>query len=167
MSVVKRLSGTAAAVLAVVLTAFAFAGSSGAAPYGGGATVSVSSGTVAPGGTVTVSASGFHRNQTVTLRLDTGVVLGTVNSGNGSWSTTVTIPAGTSLGSHTITATDAAGDTASVTVAVTAGAPSSTGGGGGVSVTGVAVIGIGALGALLIAGGAVLLYAGRRRRVTA
>lgn len=169
MSVLNKLSSALVGVLALVAAAAMFAGPAGAAPYGGGATISVSSSVVAPGGTITVSGSGFEANQTVRITLyPEAVVLGTTTSeSSGAWSATVTIPSDTALGRHTITAMDTAGDSASVTITVTAAAGPSGGGGGGVSTTGVAVMSIGALGVLLVAGGAVMLMAGRRRKVAA
>jgi hypothetical protein len=165
MPVSKRLVAVLVAVAGLIIAAIAFSSSAEAAPYGGGATISASSSTVAPGGTVTISGSGFAPGQTVTLTLHTLPYTfpesPTVQS-DGTWSATVTIPSDTPTGTHTITATDPAGDSASFTITVTAAAPS---GGGGISTTGVAVIGIASIGAVLLIGGMVMLLAGRRRNV--
>jgi 5'-nucleotidase len=71
----------------------------------------LSSGDVAPGGSVTVTDQGWQPDSTVDLSLhSTPVALGTATTGDdGSFSKTVTIPADTTLGVHTIeiTGTDA------------------------------------------------------------
>jgi hypothetical protein len=71
----------------------------------------VSTGDVAPGGSVTVTDGGWQPNSTVDLTLhSTPVALGTATTGDdGSFSKTVTIPADTPVGTHTIeiTGTDA------------------------------------------------------------
>jgi hypothetical protein len=91
------------------------------------AALSLSSTTVtALPSTLTGSISGFAPGQTVTFRLDnptTGTVLtGSITPSpvpaSGSASVSVTIPAGTTNGAHTVYAVGSAGDTASTAVTV-------------------------------------------------
>ncbi|MGW4803303.1 hypothetical protein [Kitasatospora sp. NPDC004272] len=100
---------------------------------------------LAPGGSITITGGGYQPGGTVELTLhSTPVVLGQVTAdGSGSFTTTVTLPAGTAAGTHTIQATgpDARGGTRvdSLTVEVAAadngggnsGGGSSDGKGGG------------------------------------
>jgi hypothetical protein len=82
----------------------------------------VSNGDVSPGGSVTVTDGGWQPDSTVDLTLhSTPVSLGTATTGNdGSFSKTVTIPADTSVGEHTIeiTGTDANQQPATHTVEI-------------------------------------------------
>jgi hypothetical protein len=165
-----KLTMAVVAMVALVAAAFTFAGPAGAAPYGGGASIALSASTVAEGGHVTISGTGFEATRTVTLTLHTVTVsLGTAQTdASGAFSTTVTLPSGVT-GSHTITAADAAGNSASATITITAPGRGTSGGGsggsgGGVSATGVAVIGLSAVGFALLVGGALMLLAGRRRK---
>jgi hypothetical protein len=122
--------------------------------------VSVSTTTPAPGGSLTVSGTSCTPGADITISLDGTTVLKTTTAdGTGAYSVGVTIPAGTSTGSHTINV-EGAGCSGVEAITVTAS------GGGGLAGTGVAVIGIGALGVVLLVGGGLMLLAGRRRRVT-
>jgi hypothetical protein len=94
---------------------------SAAPPYGpNGAQIATSSSAVFPGGSVRVSGVNFKPRESVTLTLHSPpVVLGTTSTGRfGSFSTQVTIPAGTQPGAHTIVATGAQGDSASTGIVV-------------------------------------------------
>ncbi|MBW3557406.1 MAG: hypothetical protein KY454_10785 [Actinobacteria bacterium] len=59
---------------------------------------------VRPGEPITVTGGGFASNSNVTIRFDTAVLGTTVTRDNGTFTTTVTIPANASPGSHTLTA---------------------------------------------------------------
>lgn len=75
--------------------------------YQESATISLSATTVAPGDTVTVSGSGFPDSAPVEVTLEsTPVKLTDVTAdSSGAFSTTVTIPANTSVGAHKVVAT--------------------------------------------------------------
>lgn len=157
------------AVLGLMLSTLGFgAASASAYPAGTGATLSLNVTTMTQGGSIT--AFGAHFNGTVTLTGHPGAVpLGTATAdASGSFTTTFTVAAASfSVGAHSVTATDAAGDSATANFTVTAaGTTPGGGGGGGLATTGVAVIGIGALGVLLLIGGGMMLLAGRRRKAT-
>lgn len=107
-------------------------------------TLSPTSGTA--GTSVTVSGSNFSPNSAITIRLGT-TTLSTAPStvtttSTGTFSVTVQIPIATTAGTHTITATDAAGRVGSTTFTVAAGqtsitlSPSSGTVGSAVTVTG-------------------------------
>jgi hypothetical protein len=126
----------------------------------------------AAGGTITFSGSGFLPGETITITLDNGTTFpSVVANAAGAFSTTITLSAGLS-GTHTLTATGTtSGRTSSTTIQVAAASanagvtPSTST--GGLAFTGAAVVGIGALGALLLVGGAAMVLAGRRRKVNA
>ncbi|WP_082013768.1 phosphatase PAP2 family protein [Microbacterium hominis] len=92
------------------------------------ALVTLGSGSVTAGGNLTVTGAGFQPGETVTIELhSTPVRLGTaVASATGTISATVTVPAGTPAGAHTIVLSGASsGVTAATPITVTA--ASSTG----------------------------------------
>ena len=142
--------------------------------------VPASSGGLAPGDAVAVSGAGYLPGSTVTVVVySTPTVLGSVttSSADGSFDTTVTLPAGLPAGQHTLVATGVAPDgrTWTLTQAITAlgapGAPATDGPAagrtpaeGGLAYTGAytGVMAAGGLGAL--AAGLLLVLAGRRRR---
>jgi hypothetical protein len=120
--------------------------------------VTVSNPTPTAGGSITVSGQGCTPDATITVTLDGTTPLGTTTaSDTGAYSVRVKIPSDTSPGSHQIVVEGAG---CSGTLGITVQAP------GGLAGTGVAVIGIGALGVVLLVGGGLMLLAGRRRRVT-
>ncbi|HLH73863.1 MAG TPA: YCF48-related protein [Chloroflexota bacterium] len=96
--------------------------------------LNVSPTTVAAGGSVTASGSCFDANDTLTFWLDTlyGTQLATQpasppTDSSGSFNNvSVSIPADTTVGSHTIFAIDSFGDTATASLTVTAPPPSAT-----------------------------------------
>ena len=106
------------------------------------ATVSVDATSVAQGGTVSVSGSGFAPNEKVALELHSDViVLGEATAdAAGSFSTSVTVPGTAPVGDHELVATGAdSGRTASTALSVTAADPGTGGGsgaGGGTGSTG-------------------------------
>ena len=172
MSAMKRLFAATLAVIGLVIAAASLGSTASAYPAGTAPSISVSSSTVAPGGSDTVSGTNFTPNSSVSLSLHSDPVdLGTVTTdGSGNFSAAVTIPSSTATGSHTIEALDTpTGDvaTAAITVSTSGTGTGGGGGGGGLAGTGVAVIGIGALGIVLLVGGGLMLMAGRRRKVIA
>jgi hypothetical protein len=143
--------------------------------YGPGATtISTNISTVGAGGSLIVTGSGFQPGETITLVLhSTPVTLGTTPADSqGSFSTTVTIPADTTPGNHTIIATgNTSGSTASTSIVVvsatTSGGTSTSGSsGGGLAFTGAHIAAMAGVGAIALALGGMLVFAGRRRRIT-
>ncbi|MEP7193833.1 MAG: hypothetical protein ABI903_13315 [Actinomycetota bacterium] len=170
MSAIKRFHAPLIVIFGVMVAMVAFASPSSAAPYTTQPTTSVSNQNPVAGGTVTFSGSGFLAGETITITLDNGTTFpSVVADASGAFSTTLTLSASLS-GTHTLTATGAtSGRTSSTTIQVAAASanagvvPSS----GGLAFTGAAVVGIGALGALLLVGGAAMVLATRRRKVNA
>ncbi len=82
--------------------------------------ITTSSGISAPGGSLTVNGQNFAPGETILLTLFShGVPIGgTSSNGIGSFSTSVTIPSGTTPGEHTIVATGATGDSANTGIDV-------------------------------------------------
>jgi hypothetical protein len=150
------------AAFGIALVALLFGATSAEAYLGTSVSISVGQSSVGQGGSVPVSGSGFQPNSEVTLTLRPGsAVLGTVTADSaGHFSTSVTVPAGTSAGSYQIVATDQIGDSAIAAVTVTA----STTTPGAPFNTGVAVASIGSVGIALLVGGGLLLVFGRKRR---
>ncbi len=113
-----------------------------------------------------MSGSHYQPGETVTVTQG-GKSYTVVANSSGSFTLDITIvcPNGTSPGSITATGSSS-GDVADISL--TAGGTGGGGGSGGgnLSSTGVAVIGIGALGVVLLVGGGLLLLAGRRRNAT-
>jgi hypothetical protein len=130
--------------------------------------------TVGAGGSLIVTGSGFQPGESCNLVLQsTSAGLGTAAVGSaGTFSTTVTIPASTPLGNQTIVCTgNTSGSTATtsivVTSATTTGGTSTSGSsGGGLAFTGAHIAAMAGVGAIALALGGMLVFAGRRRRVT-
>jgi hypothetical protein len=124
--------------------------------------LSASSTTVPPGGSITVSGQGFGANEPVNVDLhSTPVLLATPQTdANGTFTTTVTIPSNTPMGTHTITATgQQSGVVTSLQITVASSSSSLPFTGAG------AVIPLSASGAaMVIAGGLTLIGVRRRRR---
>jgi hypothetical protein len=141
-----------------------------AAPYTNQATCAAGTQHPPAGGRVPLTCNGFGAKDRINLSLHSAPIsLGSaLTDSSGSFSRTVTLPAGVT-GQHDIVATDTStGQTASVSLTIGGAATGGGGGGGGgLSSTGVAVIGIGALGLVLLGGGGMMLYAGRRHTVRA
>lgn len=172
VSVRRRVStllfGLLASLVAVVGLSLTAAS---AAPYGT-TTATVGLSTTAPcaGGTMSASGSGFGAGESVSLVLNSEPQsAGTVQAdADGRFSASVTIPAGLT-GRHVLTATGAS--TGSVTsgsftiVASCDATPVAAQGssGGGLAYTGVPAYALAAGAILLLLGGAVLLFLGRRR----
>lgn len=169
-----RILATAGLGLGLTLGVPVLSSTASAAPvlaaYGPttGPSITVSPTVVAPGGTVTITCTGFDPGETVIIVLHTDpVTLGTATADpSGDVHTTVTIPTNTTPGQHTITVTgETSGLTLSATITVegavtAAAAPSSSLPFTGANVA--ATTGVGA-GAVAIGGGLVLAARKRRR----
>jgi alpha-L-fucosidase len=165
-----RLAVSALLALAVSLGGLVLGGS--AFGYGGepgSPVIAVSASVAPPGGTLTVEGREFTPHGRVDLSLHSTVVeLGRVMAdGQGRFSTHITVPATEAPGQHLVEALDeATGDVATATITVVsapsgvAPPPSSH---GGLAGTGVAVLGLLVVGLVLLASGATVTSAGRRR----
>ena len=160
----RPIAAALSSVVALIIATLTFAATANAAPYTNAATVSVSNQNPSEGGSLGVTCAGFTGGEQIGVTLDAQTDLGSGTAdASGSFNTTVTLPQGVT-GQHTIVCAGALGETASLTITIGA---ATTGGGGGLSNTGVAVVGIGSLGVILLVGGALLLMVGKRRRVSA
>lgn len=173
MSGTKRLIALLTAVLGMTLAAsVAMTGSAQAAPYSHHMTCSVSSSNPPPGGTVTIHCTGAHPNVTLTIFLHPkNTVLGTVTTdSSGSATTTVTLPAG-ETGHHVLLIRQPQGNTVAIPIDIggraTAAFSAHRLGSDPPAATGVAIVGLGSLGLVLLVGGGLMLLAGRRRRSSA
>jgi LPXTG-motif cell wall-anchored protein len=134
-----------------------------------GAPVNVNTPSVAAGGQLTVSGSGWKPNSTVQIILNsTPVGLGTANVNvEGNFSKVVTIPADTAPGAHTIVlvGTNAAGIARQVSraITVTAATGTGTGGTGELPRTGSPAFPMTLVGVTLMAAGLLLVLSQRRR----
>lgn len=176
MSVFKKLGLMLVALLAIAATGLAVSTSANAQPYV--QETFTSPPTAAGGQPITITGSGWVPGETITLTLHSDpMVLGTTTAdASGDWSVTVTIPTSATCGEHTITATGSATNRAAdqpkseshgITITPPCVQPSvSTTPPSSVSVTGVAAMGIGALGVVLLVGGGVMLLLGRRRKAS-
>lgn len=185
MPAIKRMIYSTVAVMTMLVATVLFASTANAAPYTNAPTLSVSTSNPAVGATLTVAGADFVAGTTVDLTLHTQTYdLGTATvDAGGSFTTTVTLPAGVS-GTHTLTATDPAGNTiltASLTIVIGAdnsgggsngagsagnGALAAGGGNGGLAYTGAPVTGIVVVGLLLLLAGFVTLLTSRRRKTS-
>ena len=176
----KCLAAVALAFSALTMTAASLPSPASATPlitacppYGPCVTVTVTV-TVSPGSgpagatiTITVTVHGLTVDTFTLVFHSSGTTLGTVSTGaNGVGTGTFTVPANAAVGTHTITATDAAGNTGStsftVTAVSTAVAPSSS-----LPFTGADIAGITVGAAAAIGTGGLLLLGARRRRRSA
>jgi hypothetical protein len=142
--------------------------------------ITTSSSASCAGGSLTVSGVNFESNESVTVTLSGSTTLGTATADpNGSFTTTVTIPAGTAPGtSYTIVATGASGDTSSTAITIDASCTPSSGvaftpssgtgtdPGSGLAFTGADIAAMSGVGAIALGLGGFLILAGRRRRTT-
>lgn len=177
MSAVRRRIAVIITLFVAMLAMPALTTAAGAYPDGQVAGVTASASAVGQGCAVTLSGTNFFG--TVTF---SGAVNGTTTAdANGNFSVSVDTT-NLSQGQQSVTFSDNVGDTATVSFTVQSktsacsdnnGIGSGSNGGGnnggtgGLSNTGVAVIGIGTVGGILLAGGALMLVAGRRRKVSA
>jgi len=162
----KRLSTPLIVMFAAIIAMVAFAGPASAVPYTTTPATSVSNQTPAAGSSLTFCGTGFLAGETVAITLDNGTTYpSVVANSSGAFCSTIVLGA-TLTGTHTLTATGVTSGATSSQRIVIAGVSADTGT-TGLAFTGAAVIGIGALGGLLLVGGAALVLAGRRRRVHA
>ena len=169
----KRLRAPLIVMFGVIMAVVAFALPANAAePYVNQPTTSVSNQSPTAGSSLTFCGQGFVPGETVKIRLDNSIAYPSVTADtSGSFCTTIVLGATLTAGTHTLTATGVtSGRTSSSTIQVlgvsASGAPTSAGlGNTGLAFTGANAIGIGALGGLLLLGGAGLVVAGRRRKV--
>src|ERR1035437_8606941 len=171
MTTSKRLRGPFIVMFGVVIAVVALAGPANAvAPYTTQPTTSVSNQAPTAGSSVTFCGSGFQAGETVLIALDNGTRYpSVVADASGAFCTVAVL--GVSLsGTHTLIATGAtSGRTSSTTIKVlgVSASAGTTTTSCGLAFTGAEVIGIGALGGLLLVGGAIMVFAGRRRKVNA
>jgi len=157
------MKGKIALIAAVAALGLSF--SAPAFAYGpNAAAVTSNTSSTGPGGSLTVSGSNFTPGGTVTIDIEsTPVFLASVTADpTGAFSTTVTIPADTVPGSHTILATDAAGDSATTALTVTGVVPVAAS--PGLPFTGADIAALSGVGAIALALGGMLILTGRRRR---
>lgn len=164
----RRLGAVMTAFIGTVFGVVVFAAASDAAPYISQPTLSVSTQNPTEGASLGVSGAGYGANEQVNLTLQSATYnLGSaMTDGSGSFSTTVTLPAGVT-GTHTIVGVGATyADVASVGIVISAATGGGGGGGGGgLPNTGAAVMGLGGVGVALLLGGGLMLLAGKRRKV--
>jgi hypothetical protein len=150
------IRATLASVAAVL---FVLAAPAAAQTYGT-PTLSVSDTTPVPGQTITISGTNWPANATdvITFASDPVTIATATNSATGDFSTSGTIPADATAGTHTITATS--GST-SMSVEVTV---SSTGAGTLTRTGTSSSIPLARIGISLVAAGGIAVAAARRRR---
>ena len=152
MTIIRKFLLTAACVSAIVLGG---ASAATAADYGGGTLTGP--GTATPGGTMALAGTGFLPNTPITITVAPGGVTVTGNSTNGSGAFSASVPAPSTAGTYTVTATDGV-NTSSTSVVVSA-----SGGGSALPVTGnSSSLPIAQLGAALLAVGALIVFGVRR-----
>jgi hypothetical protein len=171
MSSAKRLGAAALAIVCMLFAAVAFSQSASAYPTGTEPQIALDHSSGPVGDKVVVTGQDFTPNKTATLTFHSAsIALGTVNvSSSGTFSVTITVPSDP-IGEHVVIGRDVASgqDSNAANYTITAGGTGGTGGGGGgLANTGVAVLGIAALGLVLLVGGGLMLMAGRRRKVVA
>ena len=166
----KRLGAPLILMFALIIAMTALAAPANAAPYTTAPTTSVSNQTPTAGSSLTFCGSDFQAGETIAITLDNGTTYpSVVADSSGSFCTTVVLGASLS-GTHTLTATGTtSGSTASTQIRVlgvssNAGTTTTP---GGLAFTGATVLGIGALGTLLLLGGTAMLLATRRRKASA
>jgi hypothetical protein len=162
----KRFTAPLILVFGVIIAAVAFAGPAQAYPPGTLPTTSVSNQTPAPGSSVTFCGSAFQPGETVSITLGTTAEPSVTADSSGAFCTTIVL--GVSLtGTQTLSAVGVtSGSTSSLQIQI-ATSSAGTATSGGLAFTGAEVIGLGALGGLLLVGGATLVLASRRRKANA
>ena len=189
----KRRNASFIVILGVIFAMVAFAGPANAGPYTHQATISVSTQTPRMGGQFRLCGKNFHARGIVKITLDKRIYLGSLRTNSkGAFCATVRLPRRVS-GGHRLwvqdqyrhsasawirilrpgvrvagvsvtagTTSSAATSSAATTSAATTSAESTSS--GELAFTGAAGIGIGALGGLLLVGGGLMLFAGKRRK---
>lgn len=167
MSVAKRLGAAMLAVICLMFVAVSFSQTASAYPEGTNPAITLDHNQGPRGDSVKVTGTGFTPGTADLTFNSASVSLGSVTVDSaGNFVKTITVPGTVALGAHTVEASEAAhGEDATAPFTVIAGGTGGTG--GGLANTGVAVVGIAALGLVLLVGGGLMLMAGRRRKVAA
>ena len=166
----KRLRAPLIVMFGVIIAVVAFAiPATAAGSYKHHPTTSVSNQSPAAGSSLTFCGQDFLPGETVTITLDHSVSYPSVTTDtSGAFCTTIVLGATLTAGTHTLTATGAtSGRTSGTTIQVLGASASAAPTTSGLAFTGANAIGIGALGGLLLLGGAAMVLAGRRRKVKA
>ena len=165
----KRLRAPLIVMFGVIIAVVAFAMPATADPYVLHSTTSVSNQSPAAGSSLTFCGQDFLPGETVTITLDHSISYPSVTTDtSGAFCTTIVLGATLTAGTHTLTATGAtSGRTSGTTIQVLGASASAAPTTSGLAFTGANAIGIGALGGLLLLGGAAMVLAGRRRKVKA
>jgi hypothetical protein len=136
-----------------------------------GQSITVTPATVAQGGTINVSSSGWAPSSTVTITIDGTTTLGTlVADANGNVAGTFTVPSSVEAGAHQVQASGTGNDgqplVLSTAISVTAAPPTDTGNAGNLPRTGASVAGkVAAACALVLVGLGLVMVARRRPRL--
>ena len=164
----KRLRAPLIVMFGVIIAVVAFAIPATAA-YGPNPRTSVSTQSPTAGSTLTFCGQDFLPGETVTITLDHSISYPSVTTDtSGAFCTTIVLGATLTAGTHTLTATGAtSGRTSGTTIQVLGVSASAAPNTSGLAFTGANAIGIGALGGLLLLGGAAMVLASRRRKVNA
>lgn len=178
MSIRHRLITTFAAIAFALGLVMASASTAGAAPSpyppptSAGPSISIAfDSPLVTGSPITITITGFQPFESITLVIFSDPInLGTFTAdGEGTLTTTVTVPAGLEPGAHTIVATGSEGSVAQYGITLAGGlaftgpGEGSGGGGSGLAFTGIAIGGSLILAIGLLTAGAVTLMAGRRK----
>jgi len=170
MSTSKRLRAPLIVMFGVIMAVVAFAiPATAVEPYILQPTTSVSNQSPTAGSSLTFCGQDFLPGETVTITLDHSISYPSVTTDtSGAFCTTIVLGATLTAGTHTLTATGAtSGRTSGTTIQVLGASASAAPTTSGLAFTGANAIGIGALGGLLLLGGAAMVLAGRRRKVKA
>ncbi|MDQ6796466.1 MAG: hypothetical protein M3011_00335 [Actinomycetota bacterium] len=144
------------------------------APANGAPTAQADPDTVQPGDSTRITGAGFGAGESLNLTLcSTPVSLGKVTAGpSGDVAATITIPAGTAIGTHTVVVSNATGSRVALAT-ITVVAPSGSivvpvsGGGNALVRTGTDTTRMTVLAALILIMGVFLVRAGKFRRYAA
>lgn len=183
MSTTKRLRAPLIVMLGVLMAMVAYAAPANAAGYSDQTTTSVSDQTPTAGSQITFCGKGFLPREKVSIVLDQGLhgrahavrYRSVRASSSGEFCTTIRLGLGL-RGTHTLTASGKKSKRSSTTTidvqapvasGANSGFPTRAAGTGELAFTGANAIGIGALGGLLLLGGAAMVLVGRRRKVHA
>jgi len=160
-----RYSAPLIVMFGLVIALMSYVLPANAAPYATQPATSVSNQAPASGSSLQFCGSGFAPGETVTIALDNGTTFPSDQAdSSGAFCTTIVLGASLS-GTHTLVATGTtSGRTSSTTIQVAGVAANSSDTNDELAFTGAAVVGIGGLGALLLVGGGVMVFAGRRRK---
>jgi hypothetical protein len=164
----KRLRAPLIVMFGVIIAIVAFATPATAA-YSNPTTTSVSNESPTAGSSLTFCGQGFLPGEAVSITLDQSISYPSVTTDtSGDFCTTIVLGATLTAGTHTLTATGVtSGRTSSTAIQVLGVSASAAPSTSGLAFTGANAIGIGALGGLLLLGGAAMVLAGRRRKVNA